>query len=254
MKRLVFFSLFFMSAVAYANTITIGTSSYAPPLAYKIAPPNHYSGFEVSTMRAVCSRININCRFRTIKAADIREALNKGTIDLAVEQIIVPSQPLDGFVFSRPYLNSSAQFMTLKNSSISTPKELRQKRIGVRRGSLEDGTLFAAFILKLYDGQLTILDYSNMHDLLSALDHGKVDAIFANSSAILYYVGHNEKQYKTIGAAIPIGDGYGAMATVKNVDLMRKINQALLDMKNDGQLDKLFQRYFGLQPPVKRPT
>ena len=42
-----------------------------------------------------------------------------------------------------------------------------------------------------------------------------------------------------------MGEGYAIMAHKNNSDLIKKINQALLDMEQDGTYLRIYNRYFG---------
>jgi arginine transport system substrate-binding protein len=205
---------------------------------------NHFYGFEVDIMHTICQRMNMPCTFKGVTPSSIPDDLVNQKIDLAIAAIIIPSDPILGYIFSLPYLASNAEFLTTKQSSIQGPADIIHKRVGVRRGTLMGGRLFANFVSKLYQGKVVILEYADINELIDALNNNKVDVIFANAVAADYWLVNNTNLYRIIGTRIPVGDGYGIMTNLGQEALIDKINKALLSMEADGTYLAIYTRYF----------
>lgn len=245
MRHLFFLMVLFISSSFAAQRLIIGTTSQYPPLASQSDQKNHFFGFEIDIMNAICDRLQVQCEYKPLVVSTIAPQLIAGHIDMAIAAISIPSIPIEGFIFSLPYLQSSAQFMTLKQSAINEPRDIRNKRVGVRRGPIERGRLFENFILRMYNNELTVVEYLTMSDLLTALSNKDVDLIFANAVAVNYWYVNNENFYKLIGTKIPIGNGYGIISTTKYSTLMPLINEALRAMMGDGTYLRIYMDYFG---------
>ncbi|HRD71142.1 MAG TPA: transporter substrate-binding domain-containing protein [Legionella sp.] len=227
-----------------AQTIIVGTAPENPPLSFYADNKNHFYGFEVDIMNEICHRINVTCDYKSVVVSSIEYKLLNNQIDFAIGSIVSPAKPLNGLVFSLPYLQSNGQFMTLKTSPLNTPQDILNKTIGIRRGALEGGALLKASIEQLYNQQVNIIEYPTMNSLLAALSNKKVDVIYSNELPIRYWYSHHEDVYKLIGNKIPMGSSYIILAQQKYAELMESVNRALLDMMADGTYLEIYDRYF----------
>jgi len=244
-KCLFFAVMWFFCTITYAISITIGTTSNNPPLASQADTKNHFFGFEIDIMNALCTRLSLTCAYLPIQIGQLLSYFQSGSIDIALAQVIRPSRPVPGFVFSLPYLKAGGRLMTLASSSINTPKDLVNKTIGVRLGTFGQQTVFQYYLLNLYQNQVKIKGYYLQNDLMGALSNNQVDAVFSVSVILDYWNNNNSGLYKPIGGIYDIpGNGYGIMATDKYTDLMNQINAELLKMRADGTYDTIYNRYF----------
>ncbi|MDP3560924.1 MAG: transporter substrate-binding domain-containing protein [Legionellaceae bacterium] len=234
-----------LATTTYAfQPIVVGIAPEDPPLSSRTDNKSHFMGFEVDIMNALCTQLKLSCVYKEIKVSEILPALESGKIDIAIAAILIPSDPIPGFIFSHPYLPSNAQFMTLKASDIKTVNDLSNKRIGVRLGTLNHGKYFENFIQNMFQNQLTVKEYLTMPDLLAALSNQNVDAIFSNEIPLQYWFKNNMNFYKMVGAPIPIGNGYGLMTTTKQSVLIQNMNQVMLAMMADGRYTLIYNTYF----------
>lgn len=240
-----FFLGWFLSSVIYAQppTYLIGVSPSNPPLSLQ-ANERNFFGFEIDIMNALCKRIKIRCAYKSVLASGVVSELAAGRIDFALAAIIRPAAPLEGFIFSLPYLSSGARFMTLKSSSINKPSEIEGKTVGVRRGTLEGGRLFENLILQIYRHNIKVVEYPTTNALMMALTNESIDILFTNAAVVDYWYYNNTTLYKRVGAKVPVGGGYAIMATTRQEMLITKINQALLEMLSDGSYLRVYNTYF----------
>lgn len=242
MTRLLLLAILFLGPNMLAQALVIGTTAHYPPLASQ-ATSESFVGFEIDIMQAICQRIGEACQFKSLVVSTIPEALLTKKIDLAIAGII-PSTPEPGFIFSLPYLTSETQFIALKQSSINIPAEIKNKTVGVRRGTIAGGTLFKHFVSNIYNGNVQIKDFATLDDLMLGLNNQQIDVAFINSAGAKYWFMNSAGLYKLIGSPIPIGNGYSIMANLGQAALIKKINQALLSMIADGSYLAIYSRYF----------
>lgn len=247
MKFVISLMLYLLLTPALSQTLIIGTAPDSAPFASLADNKGHFYGFEIDLMIAICARINVQCIFKPIVVSNALTLLNTGKVDLIIAEIIKPPQgspELKGLLFSEPYEISGGQFIVKKTSPINTLDDIRNKRVGTRRGSLFGGTLFNDYLLKMYNNQLKTKQYLTTGDMFAGLVKNEVDASFSNTETINYLYINNKDAFKLIGKPIPIGDGYSIMAKDTKGTLMSEINDALFDMENDGSYMALYQRYF----------
>lgn len=232
-------------SLANAESLIIGTTPNSPPLASSSdSGGKHFLGFEIDIMNAICQRINAQCQYKSMIVSNIATELSSTNMNLAIAAIIIPSEKSDTFTFSIPYLPSNARFMTNNQSTINSPLDIKNKRVGVRKGTLFGGTLFEKIALNIYNQQIKVTEYADMNDLLDGLQNNNVDVVFSNAATIDYWALNNENSFKLIGAKIPVGNGYGIMAKANEGALIARINKALLSMQADGSYLSIYSRYF----------
>ncbi|CEG55594.1 transporter substrate-binding domain-containing protein [Legionella fallonii] len=239
MKTLVFIILLVSNIVASSAPVSIGVLKFAPPFSSLAGDGNHYYGFTIDLMDNLCKRINEQCIY---KSADIKqqyEQLERGDFDLSFLPVPISSKIPEQFIYSLPYLASNGHFLALEDSNIKTVNDIKNYKIGVVHDTLYPIIANSGF------AQLnTIKGYATINEVLSALQNREVDVIYVNASVAKYIVNNAIFHFKIVGNRITMGQGYGILALKKNAELIRKINNALLDMEADGTYVKIYKQYF----------
>ena len=225
--------------LSYADALTIGTTQNNPPFSSMSDQKGHFYGFDIDIMNEICTRIKSPCTYTSVVFNDIFPTLIAGKIDLAIAAIIITPERKQSFLFSIPYLESNAQFITQQQSPINTPEDIKNKKVGIRQG-----TPFAAIARKIYKNQVEIVEFAEVNDFFDALKNNTIDIVLTNAAAARYWYANNSDLYKLIGAEIPTGDGYGIIANKGQEKLITQINEALLHMEEDGTYLKIYTRYF----------
>lgn len=238
MKHLFFVAILLFNTLAFSAPLTVGVLKFAPPFSAQSGVGNHFFGFTVDLMDALCQRLNQQCIYVGVELDEQLQALDDGSIDLVVAPN--PIQPSMGnYRFSLPYLASNGQFIALNGSGINSIAELKNKQIGVLRYSL-----FQSLVQSRFADAAHIQEYQTFSDLLSALLTHQVAAIMFNDSVANYVVNNNMNDLKLVGQKIPMGNGYGILALKKNSTLLAQINKALLEIEADGTYISIYNRYF----------
>lgn len=244
MKFLLLVAFWLALSLTHAQNLTIGTSSDNPPFASLADKENNFYGFEIDIMLSICKIIAATCDFKPVMVSQLSDQLIAGKIDLAIASIIIPATAIDGLIFSLPYLPSKAQFIVKIDSNINRLNQLKNKKVGVRRGTLFGGTFFEQIILDMFNSELKVLEYPNMGELMLALEQQDIDAAFSNEAAVKYWFINNKDMFKLVSDPIPIGKGYAIMAKAGQEPLIEQINKAITLMMADGSYMAIYSRYF----------
>lgn len=233
--------LFLSFCKSYALTLTIGTLSYNPP--YEIQLTNtqkqEFYGFEINLMDEICKRIKAKCQYKAVLFQDIFSKLNSGEIDLGIATISVTSERSQNFLFSMPYIPSSSQFLVLANSNFTNPEDLKGKAIGVFRGSSD-----VDLAKEYFKNNIQLTYYDTAENMLNALDNQEISALIADSGQVSYWADNSMSTYKLLGNSIPNPLGYAIMTKLGQDALIKQINQALIDMENDGTYLQIYNLTF----------
>ena len=197
-----------------------------------------FTGFEVDLMNDVCRRMKVSCVYKPMAFKEIMSSVLNGKIDLGIDGFFITKERQAYYLFSQPYLQSKAQLITMVDSQIDSANVNTGSHIGV-----EAGPVFKNVLLKMYDN-VKIVEYQNQQDMLQDLSDHKLNLVMFDAISASYWVNNSEGMFKFVGNGIPIGMGYGILASPNKQALMARVNQAFIDMKNDGTYLSIYSRYF----------
>lgn len=239
MNRFLLLAFALILPLSQAQALIIGAMPGNPPLSSLADKNNHFIGFEIDIMQGICERLKTPCTFVPVVMKQIQKTLIDAQVDLVIAAYIIPDEPPPGFIFSLPYLPSSGKIIVNTNSRITEPDNLIHKLVGVRHG-----TLFDDLLIELYGNQVNMAKYFTMDQLMTALVNRDVDAAVIDWVAADYWMINGGGQYRTVGDKLPIGNGYGILATMRQGDLIDQVNMALQSMIADGSYTKIYAQYF----------
>ncbi len=240
MKQRLYAAALFVLISMQTYGLTIGVNANYPPFSSLADQQNQFMGFDIALMTEVCKRISMPCSFIPVVDTDVENALVAGTVDLAISAIIIPDKPPTYFLYSLPYLQSYAQFVVNQDSPIKTPADIKHQQVGTRTEPV-----YSDLLRKQYGNDITLRTYPTLDNIMNDLHEKKIDLVLTNAPALSYWLASGGGEYRMVGDKIPIGNGYGIMAYQGNEALVQKINQAILEITNDGSYAPIYTRYFG---------
>jgi len=239
MRIIALFFILLHCSVLQAKPLLVGIPPFIPPFAMEVDGKNQYIGFDVDLINEICRRIDRQCQLQAYNFDQVLIAVIKGEIDLGIGDITITAERSDQYIFSLPYMESNAQYVSLKANNINFPAEIKGKNVGVHHPEL-----FEAVVLRQFGDDVKIKTYPYIADMIVALTAGDVDVIIMDAAAAesLYA---NNNNLVLVGDKTPLGLGYGIIAGKENSDLMFKINKALMAMETDGTYLTIYNIYFG---------
>ncbi|MBL7480077.1 transporter substrate-binding domain-containing protein [Legionella bononiensis] len=240
MKLCITIVLLFSTVLGYSVPINVGVMGFAPPFSTSTDGGKSFYGFHIELMNELCKRSKLKCEYKATKLADQIKSLNQGTVDLIFSAIPIEKTNTGDYIYSLPYMNSNAQFVTLKNNdTINSLKDINNLTIGALTN-----TLYYTFINSKFNTKDVIKKFSTMGDMVSALVNKDVDVIIVNNNLARYLLLNDMNTFKLVGPPITLGNGYGILALKKNKKLINKMNSALLQMESDGSYLVIYNNYF----------
>ncbi len=193
-------------------------------------------GFDVDLTKAVAEKAGIDVEFVNIPFDSMLTGMAQCQYDAAASAITITDERKKSMLFSDPYF-AAGQIITVRkdNTDIKSKDDLSGKKIGAMIGTT--GAIEAEKIkdvqYKAYDTiDLAFLDVMN----------GQLDAVIADNPLALGFVGKNAEKIKTVGDVFT-DENYGIAVCNKEPELLDKINKALAEVKKDGTIDKLTQKW-----------
>jgi len=224
----------------------VGTSGDYPPFAF-YNENFVLDGFDVALIKEVGRRIGVPVEVKDFAFDGLGTALQIGQIDAAIAAISVTEERQGVVDFSNVYYIGAAAALARQGSGIGPLTgldQLVQYRVGVQAGSVYQTELQNLVEL----GQMpptNLFAYIRADEGTTALSQGAIDLFVmdelpAEKAALaggleIVGTGINQQRY---AIALPKG----------SPTLTGMVNQALVDMNNDGTLARLMQEHLKIAP------
>lgn len=238
MAAMICFSLYVPATQA---DVKVGTVLFYPPFVMA-----NGSGFDIQFIQALCQTIKEKCDLIPLDFNQLYTELDDGKIDLAIGGITISSEGSFKYIYSLPYVLSKGMFLILKNSHISSVKELQHTRVGVIEGE-RDGGVFYNFLTMNYPEEFRIVKFTRMDDLMTALVNGHISAAFCHESTVRYWQLNGGDQFKLLGTPMIVGDGIGIMASLQNHNLIDQVNIGIKKLEQKNYYLNLYTTYFSAE-------
>lgn len=127
------------------------------------------------------------------------------------------------------------------SGDISGPEDLPGRRVGTTEKSTSEAYLKA--------NNATVSSFSNIQDAFSALESGRLDAVVFDAPVLLYHAATSGRGKVRVVGPVFKRENYGIVfprtaERPRQLSLRKKINEALLTMREDGSFDALYSKWF----------
>ena len=182
------------------TAITIATEgAYAP---WNFAGPDgKAAGFEVDLANDLCARMKIKCTIVIQDWDGLIPGLTAGKFDVIMASMFITDKRLQVINFSRPYAIDPSTFAVSKTSPVAksdlpgkfnlndeaAAQPMIDKMKPLLKGTIvgvQAATTNQQFLKKYFDGVVDIREYKTTQEHDLDLAAGRVDALFAQSTAL----------------------------------------------------------------------
>jgi ABC-type amino acid transport substrate-binding protein len=219
--------------------LLVGTDTPYPP--FEIGQPPDITGYDIEVGRAVAEKLGLTPTFQDTSFDTIFRDLSQGKFDFVLAATTITPERQQKVDFSDPYYAADQALVVTPDSDIATPEDLSGKTVGA-----QDGTTGEDYANDETDAS-DVRGFPEGPDAINALKAGQVDATIIDQPVAVDAL-EKEGGIK-IAATIPTGELYGIPVAKDNDALREKMNTALQEMKDDGTLAELYQKYFKTDPP-----
>ena len=214
--------------------IRVGIEPVSPPFAFE--DNGKLTGFDVELIEAVAARAGYRVSYRPLLLQNLFEAFDKDYIDAAISSLSVTPARQQRVDFTAPYIEDGGlALLSPTGANFSAPKDLSGRRIGVHEGST--GQALAQTI-----AGAKVQAFRSNHDLNQSLISGGIDAILHDRLMLEYAVSQGQLPISSKIVALQT-EAYAIALNKSNKELGEKMNKALLDLKKEGYLTQLRQKW-----------
>ena len=192
--------------------------------------------------RAVAKEMGYTAEIQNVNFDGLIPAMESGNIDIIASGMTINEERKNQVEFSDPYYTSGLTIVVPKdNTDINGFADLKGKKIAVQIGttSMEEAQ-------KIEGAEVKALNSSA--DTFMELKAGNVDAVINDLPVNDYYIVKTKAtDVKRLDDKLT-SEEYGFAMKKGNTELKQKVDAALKTLKENGEYDKIYEKWFGTKP------
>ena len=245
------------------NTLVMATNAAFPPYEYKDG--DKIVGIDAEIAAAVAEKLGMKLEIVDVDFGAVLTGVAEGKYDMGMAGITVTDKRKESMDFSDTYATGIQVIIVNDGSSIATlddlwnfdengdPVSLKNPdiKIGVQQDTT--GDIYSSSAISGWgfndlneDESIKtdrVVRYKTGAEAISALKTGKVDCVIIDNEPAKSFVAANTGIHILEGDNEYAIEDYAICVDKGNTELLAKINQALADLKADGTIDRIINKY-----------
>jgi polar amino acid transport system substrate-binding protein len=229
------------------GTLIIGTeAAYVP---YEFVKDGKIIGYDPDIIEIMVKNLGVKADIIDTAWAGIIPSLYANKFDCIVSAMTMTKERAEKVLFSMPYAEATNVILLRADEErIKTADDLSGKVMGVQLGSA------AAGIIKVFEEKLKaagkpgfaeVKQYEHYPEAYQDLINKRVDAVVNSKSTMLVVMHDAPGKFKMIGGITDITAYFGMAFRKEDAALRDFVNTQLAQLKSDGTLAKLQEKWFG---------
>ena len=230
------------------GTIKVGMLVDFPPFG-TMSTAGKPEGYDADTAQALAKSLGVKLQLVPVTGPNRIPYLLSGQVDVLVASLGITPERAKRVDFSRPYAGIEIMVYGKKDIKAKNGKDLAGHTVGVTRASTQDSA-----VTKVASKDATIRRFDDDASAVQALLSGQVQ-LMGVSNVIAAQI--NKAAPGRFEEKFPLSSQVQGIAVVPGSDkLLSKINDFLGTAMKDGTMDKISQKWLGVDVPdfVKNST
>ena len=195
-------------------------------------------GFDIDLMDALGKRAGFVPEYRSMDFNGVIPALQAGSVGMAISGISITSQRAEVVSFSDPYFTAGLSILVpVSNDTVESVAQLKGKKVATQLGTT------SVDFIKREIPQAELIPYPDQSQMFMAVMTGAADAAVFDRPTLEYFVSIKGKGRVKVVGPMYQGEDYG-IAMPKGSPWVPRINRALADMKQEGALQAIVDKWF----------
>ena len=217
------------------GVLRVGTEGTYAPFTYHDPSNGQLSGYDVDVARAVADKLGTKVEFVETPWDSIFAALEANRFDVVANEVTITPARQSKYDMSQPYSVGEGVIVTrADDSSITSLADLK--------GKTTAQSMTSNWAQVARDAGAKVESVEGFTQAVKLLNQGRVDAVINDSIAVYAYLAEtNDATVKIAGQAGQKSEqGFAAR---KNSGLLPELNRALDELRADGTLATISERY-----------
>ncbi|EZP77307.1 family 3 extracellular solute-binding protein [Parageobacillus genomosp. 1] len=167
--------------------------------------------------------------------------LNNGEIDAIIATMTITEERKKEVDFSDVYFMAGQSLLVKKDSKINSVKDLKKgMTVLTAKGST------SAQNIRKVAPEVNVLEFENYAEAFTALKAGQGDAL-TTDNALLWGMAKQDPNYRVLDETFS-KEPYGIAVRKGDKELLQVINEYLKEIKENGEYDKIYEKWIGKKP------
>lgn len=214
--------------------LIMSTNAAFPP--YEMTTDSgEFEGIDIETAQAIADKLGLELQIDDMDFDAALLAVQQGKADMVMAGVTVTDERQNVMDFTDSYATGIQSIIVKEDSDIASVDDLAGKKIGTQRGTT--GYLYCSDDF----GDENVVAYDNGLTAVQMLNNGQVDCVVIDNAPAKEFIAANpglkllDTAYVEESYAIGVGKG--------NTELKDAINTALEELKADGTLQTIVDKY-----------
>ena len=233
-----------LDAIKAQGYFTIGTEGEWAPWTYEDATGT-LVGYDVEVGKAIAEKLGVEARFIENPWDGLLIGLETGKFDIVINGVDITEERSQKFNFSVPYAYSEVALIVAKdNEDINSLEDLNGKTFANSAGSSYEA------LGESYGATNNTID--TFTDTMSMIEQGRVDATINSYETYMDYMStHPESNTKLVAVVNALDTAIPFVKGDYDASFLQAVNDAIEDLRADGTLAEISNKYFGKDISVK---
>ncbi len=216
-----------------AGKLTMATNAAFPP--YEMTTDaGDFEGIDIETAQAIADKLGLELQIDDMDFDAALLSVQQGKADIVMAGVTVTDERKAVMDFSDSYATGIQSIIVPEGSDITSPDDLAGKKIGTQRGTT--GYIYCSDDF----GDENVVAYDDGLTAVQALNNGQVDAVVIDNAPAQEFVAANPG-LKILDTSYAEEDY--AIGMAKNSPLEDAVNSVLEELKADGTLQAIVDKY-----------
>lgn len=216
--------------------LTIGMSADYKPFEYT-DENGEIVGFDADIAKAIGEKLGVEVEFVDTAFSGLIPGLKSNKYDLIMSAMTITEKRAKAVDFTDQYFNAGQVVAVMDdNNNIKGVEDLKGKKVGVQLGTTGD------LEVSEMENIEKIKRYEKIPQAFIDLRNGRVDAIVNDLPVTAAYI-MKHPEVKMVGEPFT-SEHYGIAARPGDEELLKKVNGALKELKEDGTYDEVYNKWF----------
>ena len=220
-------------ATVEAGKLTMATNAAFPP--YEMTTDaGEFEGIDIETAQAIADKLGLELQIDDMDFDAALLSVQQGKADIVMAGVTVTDERKAVMDFSDSYATGIQSIIVPEGSDIASPDDLAGKKIGTQRGTT--GYIYCSDDFGDENG----VAYDDGLTAVQALNNGQVDAVVIDNAPAQEFVAANP-------GLVILDTSYAeedyAIGMAKGSSLEDAVNAALEELKADGTLQSIVDKY-----------
>ena len=217
--------------------LTMATNAAFPP--YEMTTDaGDFEGIDIETAQAIADKLGLELQIDDMDFDAALLSVQQGKADIVMAGVTVTDERKAVMDFSDSYATGIQSIIVPNDSEIASPDDLAGKKIGTQRGTT--GYIYCSDDF----GDENVVAYDDGLTAVQALNNGQVDAVVIDNAPAKEFIAANP-------GLVILETSYAeedyAIGLAKGSSLEDAINSALEELKADGTLQSIVDKYISAE-------